>query len=117
MTLPLTNTQRVSSFMLKAGRPVYLSEIIRATRLTKNQASGVLSSLQTQDIVEALGIHAPGHARRFIVRNPEALQARIEGTNVRGGDMGGRHRLDFGPLLAAMGAIGQKVSIEPQETV
>ena len=95
---PLTHTQRVGAFMLKAGRAVYLREIIRGTRLNKNQAATVLSSLCAADIVEALETAAP--ARRFIVRDRPALQAKTDHPNAKGGDH--HRRLDFGPLMTAM---------------
>ena len=104
MTQPLSNIQRVGAFLLKAGRPVYLREMVAGTRLSKNQTAGALTSFIDWDIVEGLGPPSPGKARRFIVRDLPALQARVANPGVHGGGAV-RHRYDFGPLLSAWRAI------------
>jgi len=97
-----TNVQKVGAFLLKAGRAVYLREIIAGTKLTKNQAAGALGQLVNWDIVEGVGMIRPGHPRRFLVRDREAVQHRVDNPHQHGG---GTHylRYDFSPLIACMG--------------
>lgn len=93
-----TNVEMVGRALLRATHSLTLADIMTRTGLAKMPAAAALHALLKSGVID--GLPTATRARRFVVSDRAGMIARLQSPGAAP-----KAKCDFGPLLAALGAL------------